>query len=231
MKRRLSWRWLRIVIVAGPATFLPWVLGFAVAAGFWAYPASFAKALILFIEAFMVLSIAAIFPLLVSHPIGRSPIGDAADGGNPRRGLDGRGADRPRPVRACWSIPIPAQDSRLQPAGQRCVPGLRIIARKGAAGGFAADPVPQAITGDCRRFRRDRFGSRWILRPFEESGRPRPTGRSIDGREREDRGLTLALDDQRRRVPPGPSSSCPSSAWCCPSSRAVATLSASHPWP
>lgn len=72
----VSRRWLRIVIVAGPATFLlAGVLGFAVAAGFLAYPASFAKALILFIEAFMVLSIAATLPLLVIGPPNR-PLAD-----------------------------------------------------------------------------------------------------------------------------------------------------------
>lgn len=61
--------WLRLVVVAGPATFLAvGLLGFAVASGFMAYPASYAKALILFIEAFMVLSIAAMLPLLVLGP-------------------------------------------------------------------------------------------------------------------------------------------------------------------
>jgi multisubunit Na+/H+ antiporter MnhB subunit len=62
-------RWLRIVVVAGPATFLlAGSLGFAVSAGFLAWPAGWAKALILFIEAFMVLSIAATLPLLVLGP-------------------------------------------------------------------------------------------------------------------------------------------------------------------
>jgi multisubunit Na+/H+ antiporter MnhB subunit len=68
-------RWLRILVVAGPVTFLlAGVFGFAVAGGFLAYPAGHAKALILFIEAFMVLSIAITLPLLVTGPPSR-PIG------------------------------------------------------------------------------------------------------------------------------------------------------------
>lgn len=65
----VSRHWLRLVIVSGPVTFLAvGVLGFAVATGFMAYPPAYAKALILFIEAFMVLSIAAVLPLLVLGP-------------------------------------------------------------------------------------------------------------------------------------------------------------------
>lgn len=69
-------RWLRIVLVAGPAMFLMiGVLGFFIAAGFLAYPDGIAKPLILFIEAFMVLSIAATLPLLVIGPPNRLPPG------------------------------------------------------------------------------------------------------------------------------------------------------------
>ena len=65
----VSRRWLRIALVGGPAVFLAMgVLGFAVASGFLAYPPGFAKPLILFIEAFMTLSIAATLPLLVIGP-------------------------------------------------------------------------------------------------------------------------------------------------------------------
>jgi len=61
--------WLRLAIVSGPVTFLVvGLLGFAVASGFMAYPPAYAKALILLIEAFMVLSIAAMLPLLVLGP-------------------------------------------------------------------------------------------------------------------------------------------------------------------
>src|SRR5262249_62266850 len=60
---------LGFVSVAGPAIFLlVGVRGSAVAAGFLASPAGLAKPLILFIEAFMVLSVAAILPLLVVRP-------------------------------------------------------------------------------------------------------------------------------------------------------------------
>ena len=50
--------------------------GFAVAGGFLAYPAGFAKPLILFIEAFMTLSIAVTLPMLVAGPPHRRAAGD-----------------------------------------------------------------------------------------------------------------------------------------------------------
>lgn len=69
-------RGLRIALVAGPAIFLLiGTIGFFVAAGFLAYPDGIAKPLILFIEAFMVLSIAATLPLLVIGPPSRPPPG------------------------------------------------------------------------------------------------------------------------------------------------------------
>jgi multisubunit Na+/H+ antiporter MnhB subunit len=65
--------WLRLVLVAGPAVFLAVGLaGIAVANSFFAYPAGFAKPLIIFIEAFMTLSIAATLPMLVAGPPRRS---------------------------------------------------------------------------------------------------------------------------------------------------------------
>ena len=68
--------WLRLAIVSGPVTFLAvGLLGFAIASGFLAYPPAYAKALILFIEAFMVLSIAAMLPLLVVGPPRLPPVG------------------------------------------------------------------------------------------------------------------------------------------------------------
>jgi multisubunit Na+/H+ antiporter MnhB subunit len=67
-------RWLRLVLVSGPAMFLTvGILGFAVAGGFLAYPAGFAKPVIVFIEAFMTLAIAAALPLLVAGPAKRLP--------------------------------------------------------------------------------------------------------------------------------------------------------------
>jgi multisubunit Na+/H+ antiporter MnhB subunit len=66
--------WLRLALVAGPAVFLViGVAGVAMASGFFAFPAGFAKPLILFIEAFMTLSIAAILPMLVAGPPRRAP--------------------------------------------------------------------------------------------------------------------------------------------------------------
>ena len=70
----ISALWLRLTLVAGPAVFLTiGVLGFAIASGFLTYPAGFAKPLILFIEAFMTLSIAATLPMLVMGPPSRPP--------------------------------------------------------------------------------------------------------------------------------------------------------------
>ena len=64
--------WLRLALISGPAVFL--LVGLAgpfMAGSFFAYPAGFAKPLILFIEAFMVLSIAVTLPLLVAGPPSR----------------------------------------------------------------------------------------------------------------------------------------------------------------
>lgn len=70
----VSARWLRLALVAGPAVFLAaGVAGIAMASGFFAYPAGFAKPLILFIEAFMTLSIAVTLPMLVAGPPRRIP--------------------------------------------------------------------------------------------------------------------------------------------------------------
>ncbi len=65
----VSRRWLRLVLVAGPATFLAIGLaGFAMAGAFLAYPESHAKLLILTIEMPVTLSIAATLALLVAGP-------------------------------------------------------------------------------------------------------------------------------------------------------------------
>ena len=67
-------RWLRLALIAGPAVFLAiGVAGFVVPGSFLAYPAGWAKPLILFIEAFMTLSIAATLPMLVIGPPSRPP--------------------------------------------------------------------------------------------------------------------------------------------------------------
>ena len=70
---RIGARWLRLTLVAGPAVFLavgllgPWMAG-----AFFAYPVSFAKPIIIVIEAFMVLTIAATLPMLVAGPPSRN---------------------------------------------------------------------------------------------------------------------------------------------------------------
>jgi multisubunit Na+/H+ antiporter MnhB subunit len=66
---RIDAPWLRLALVAGPAIFLiAGLVGEVVAGGFFAYPASLAKPIILFIEAFMLLSITAALPMLVAGP-------------------------------------------------------------------------------------------------------------------------------------------------------------------
>ena len=66
--------WLRLAIIAGPLVFLIAGVGGAIfAGGFFAYPPGFAKPVILFIEAFMVLSIAVSLPMLVAGPPRREP--------------------------------------------------------------------------------------------------------------------------------------------------------------
>jgi multisubunit Na+/H+ antiporter MnhB subunit len=66
---RIDAQWLRLALVAGPGVFLIVGLAGAITAGsFFAYPPSIAKPIILFIEAFMVLSIAGALPMLVAGP-------------------------------------------------------------------------------------------------------------------------------------------------------------------
>ena len=87
--------WLRLALVAGPLVFLAaGVAGAIFAGGFFAYPPGFAKPAILFIEAFMVLSIAVTLPMLVAGPPRREPGNDLGDAG----WACGRGAGRPRPL-------------------------------------------------------------------------------------------------------------------------------------
>ena len=69
----ISALWLRLALVAGPAVFIAIGLaGFVIAGNFLAYPVRFAKPLILVIEAFMTLTIAATLPMLVAGPPDRS---------------------------------------------------------------------------------------------------------------------------------------------------------------
>lgn len=66
---RVNARWLRLALVSGPAVFLvAGLAGIVMAGSFFAYPPGFAKPIILFIEAFMVLSIAVALPMLVAGP-------------------------------------------------------------------------------------------------------------------------------------------------------------------
>ncbi|MBV9115907.1 MAG: DUF4040 domain-containing protein [Acetobacteraceae bacterium] len=65
----VSRKWLRLALVLGPVTFMcVGFAGFAIAAGFLAYPSGFAKPLILAIEIALVLSIATMLGMLVAGP-------------------------------------------------------------------------------------------------------------------------------------------------------------------
>jgi multisubunit Na+/H+ antiporter MnhB subunit len=71
---RVDAQWLRLALVAGPAVFLiTGLAGGLVAGSFFAYPPGLAKPIILFIEAFMLLSIAAALPMLVAGPPSERP--------------------------------------------------------------------------------------------------------------------------------------------------------------
>jgi multisubunit Na+/H+ antiporter MnhB subunit len=69
----VSRRWLRVVLIAGPAVFLTvGIGGLALGDGFLAYPVAYAKPLILAIEFAMTLTIAVTLALLVAGPPERS---------------------------------------------------------------------------------------------------------------------------------------------------------------
>jgi len=70
----VSRRWLRLLLIAGPAVFFVIGLaGFAMAGAFLAYPVEYAKLLIVTIEIPVTLSIAATLALLVAGPPERAP--------------------------------------------------------------------------------------------------------------------------------------------------------------
>ena len=163
--------WLRLALIAGPAVFLAaGVAGAVVAGGFFAYPPGLAKPLILFIETFMTFTIAVTLPMLVAGPPRREPpamssatlaglVGAALVG----LGLYGVIAD-PQPLRKILAF-------NLIGSGVFLVFG--IVARKGAAAGLSADPVPQAmvITGIVVAFAASALAVALTLRLFEETGR------------------------------------------------------------
>ncbi len=71
---RIGAVWLRLALIAGPAVFLvAGLAGAGMAGSFFAYPDGFAKPIILFIEAFMLLSIAVTLPMLVVGPPRQDP--------------------------------------------------------------------------------------------------------------------------------------------------------------
>jgi multisubunit Na+/H+ antiporter MnhB subunit len=71
---RIDSRWLRRALVAGPAVFLvAGLAGVVMGGSFFSYPPGFAKPVILFIEVFMLLTIAVTLPMLVAGPPHRNP--------------------------------------------------------------------------------------------------------------------------------------------------------------
>ena len=168
---RVDSRRLRLALVAGPAVFL--VIGLAgnvMDGSFFAYPAAFAKPIILFIEAFMLLSIAVALPMLVAGPPSgrRRAMTPSVLAGLVGAGLVGLGLYglilHPHPLRKLLAF-------NLVGCGVFLVFG--IVARRGAAAGLAFDPVPQAmvITGIVVAFAASALAVALILRLSQESGR------------------------------------------------------------
>ena len=146
------------------------IAGIAVASGFLAYPAGFAKPLILFIEAFMTFSIAVTLPMLRcgSATTGAPAMTAATLAGLIGAALVGLGLygliTNPQPLRKILAFNLIGSGVFLL---------FGIIARKGAAAGFAADPVPQAmvITGIVVAFSASAIAIALVLRLFQETGR------------------------------------------------------------
>ncbi len=125
--------------------------GLFMAGSFFAYPAGFAKPVILFIEAFMVLSIAVTLPLLVAGPPNREGGRLSALG---HRRLRRRRARRARPLRAHRRSAAAEEAARLQPDRQRRVPRLRH--RRAARRGRPLS-VRSRAPGDGDHWHRRRF--------------------------------------------------------------------------
>jgi multisubunit Na+/H+ antiporter MnhB subunit/multisubunit Na+/H+ antiporter MnhC subunit len=167
---RVSALWLRLALVAGPAVFLAAGLaGLGMAGSFFAYPAGFAKPMILFIEAFMLLTIAVTLPMLgrgaaapESGAMSASTLAGLVGAPLVALGLYGLIVN-PQPLRKILAF-------NLIGSGAFLVFG--IVARRGAAAGFPFDPVPQAmvITGIVVAFAASALGVALILRLQEETG-------------------------------------------------------------
>ena len=170
MRRRCSRRWLRLVLIAGPAVFLVVGLG-----GLWlgdaflAYPVAYAKPLILAIEVAMTLTIAVTLGLLLAGPPERSArrmsaatvfgLCAAVAAG---LGLYGLIAN-PQPLRKILAFNL---------LGSGVFLFFGVVARRGAAAGFGGDPVPQAlvITGIVVAFSATALAVALLLRLFQATG-------------------------------------------------------------
>ena len=153
-------------------------------ASFFAYPAGFAKPIILFIEAFMVLTIA-----VDPADAGRGPAepGGRTDERGDARRTGRRGAGRPRPLRPHRQPAAAAQAARLQPDRQRRLPGVRHrrAARRGGrlslrsrAAGDGDHRHRGGVRGERARGRADapaRRGDRAASRSIRTPGRSRTT--------------------------------------------------------
>ena len=163
-------RWLRLVLVAGPAVFLAvGFAGFALPNGFLSYPAQFAKPLIIVDRGG-----ADLVHRRDPRPAGRRPAGTRTAAMNAATlyglcsaalvGLGLFGAIvHPQPLRKILAF-------NLLGGGVFLLFG--VIARRGAAAGMGGDPVPQAmvITGIVVAFSATALAVALLLRLYQVSG-------------------------------------------------------------
>ena len=144
--------------------------GFALADAFLAYPAGYAKPLIIVVEVTLTLSIGVTLGLLAAGPPAR------IDSNNERRNAVWslrRRAGGPWLVRARSPIPQPLRKIlAFNVLGSGVFLLFGVIARRGAAAGLGADPVPQAlvITGIVVAFSATAMAVALLLRLFKETG-------------------------------------------------------------
>ncbi len=170
----VSRRRLRILLVAGPAVFFAIGLaGLAMAGAFLAYPAPYAKLIILMIEIPVTLSIAATLGAVGGWPAatGAATMSSATLYGLCGAVLVGLGLFglivHPQPLRKILAFNLIGSGVFLL---------FGVVARRGAAAGFGGDPVPQAlvITGLVVAFAATALAVALLLRLFEQTGQADP---------------------------------------------------------
>ena len=161
-------RRLRLAVVAGPVLFTAAGLaGFFLAGAFLAWPEAWAKPLIVMVEVPLVLSIAATLGLLVAGPPDRtcamSELFGLAAAALVGLGLYGL-IVHPEPLRKVLAFNL---------LGSGVFVLFGVVARRGAAAGLDADPVPQAlvITGIVVAFAGSALAVALLLRLHRAGGR------------------------------------------------------------